>query len=82
MFCRPLFASSLLVVVRTLLQQARHEEMQILGCNILVDFIKAQVQFFSVARSGYLITLSKFTAQFDEPFVVGSEEAFVISIQL
>lgn len=39
----PLFASSLLVVVRTLLQQARHEEMQILGCNILVDFIKAQM---------------------------------------
>ena len=39
----PLFASSLLIIVRTLLEQTRHDEMQILGCSVLVDFINSQV---------------------------------------
>lgn len=38
----PLFASSLLGIVRTLLEQTRQEEMQILGCSTLVDFIDSQ----------------------------------------
>lgn len=42
--CRPLFASSLLGIVRTLLEQTRQEEMQISGCNTLVDFINSQVR--------------------------------------
>lgn len=41
--CRPLFASSLLGIVRTLLDETRQDEMQILACNILVDFINSQV---------------------------------------
>lgn len=40
---RPLFASSLLGTVRTLLEQTREDEMQILGCNILVEFVDNQV---------------------------------------
>ncbi|KAG2726037.1 hypothetical protein I3760_01G093500 [Carya illinoinensis] len=39
----PLFASSLLGIVRTLLEQTRQEEMQISGCNTLVDFINSQM---------------------------------------
>ncbi|XP_021659433.2 protein SEMI-ROLLED LEAF 2 isoform X2 [Hevea brasiliensis] len=38
----PLFASSLLGIVRTLLDQTSQDEMQILACNILVDFINSQ----------------------------------------
>lgn len=38
----PLFASSLLGIIRTLLEQTRQEEMQILGCSTLVDFIDSQ----------------------------------------
>ncbi|XP_076942808.1 protein SEMI-ROLLED LEAF 2-like [Bidens hawaiensis] len=39
----PLFASSLLGVVQTLLDQTQHDEMQILGCQTLVSFINNQV---------------------------------------
>ncbi|KAF8402310.1 hypothetical protein HHK36_013264 [Tetracentron sinense] len=39
----PLFASSLLCVVRTLLEQTRQDEMLILGCLTLVEFIKRQI---------------------------------------
>ncbi|KAK1356322.1 protein SEMI-ROLLED LEAF 2 [Heracleum sosnowskyi] len=39
----PLFASSLLGTVRTLLEQTQEDEMQILGCNILVEFVENQV---------------------------------------
>uniref|UniRef100_A0A2P2LNT1 Protein EFR3 homolog cmp44E n=1 Tax=Rhizophora mucronata TaxID=61149 RepID=A0A2P2LNT1_RHIMU len=38
----PLFASSLLEIIRTLLEQIRQDEMQILACNTLVDFISSQ----------------------------------------
>ncbi|KAJ7980704.1 Arm repeat superfamily protein [Quillaja saponaria] len=39
----PLFASSLLGIIRTLLEQTRVDEMRILGCNALVDFINCQM---------------------------------------
>ncbi|OVA04592.1 hypothetical protein BVC80_1713g22 [Macleaya cordata] len=39
----PLFASSLLSIVRILLDQTRQDEMRILGCHTLVDFINYQV---------------------------------------
>ncbi|KAL2506308.1 ARM repeat superfamily protein [Abeliophyllum distichum] len=39
----PLFASSLLGIVRTLLEQTEQVQMQILGCSTLVDFINSQM---------------------------------------
>ncbi|KAE8728210.1 hypothetical protein F3Y22_tig00004777pilonHSYRG00017 [Hibiscus syriacus] len=39
----PLFASSLLGIIRILLEQTRQDEMRILGCNALVDFINCQM---------------------------------------
>ncbi|CAI9777038.1 unnamed protein product [Fraxinus pennsylvanica] len=38
----PLFASSLLGIIRTLLEQTQQVEMQTLGCSTLVDFINNQ----------------------------------------
>ena len=49
--CRPFFAGSLLGIVRTLLEQTRQDEMRILACSILVDFINGQV------RNGYKVKL-------------------------
>ncbi|XP_018467652.2 protein SEMI-ROLLED LEAF 2-like [Raphanus sativus] len=40
----PLFSCSLLSIVRTLLEQTKEEEVQILGCNTLVDFISLQTE--------------------------------------
>ncbi|VVA90142.1 unnamed protein product [Arabis nemorensis] len=40
----PLFSCSLLTVVRTLLEQSKEQEVQILGCNTLVDFISLQTE--------------------------------------
>ncbi|ESQ36322.1 hypothetical protein EUTSA_v10006704mg [Eutrema salsugineum] len=40
----PLFSCSLLSIVRTLLEQTREEEVQILGCSTLVDFISLQTE--------------------------------------
>ncbi|XLR47188.1 hypothetical protein S83_031848, partial [Arachis hypogaea] len=38
----PLYASSLLAIIRTLLKQSRIDEIRILGYNTLVDFIECQ----------------------------------------
>ncbi|XP_028757188.1 uncharacterized protein LOC114716365 isoform X1 [Neltuma alba] len=38
----PLFASSFLGIIRTLLEQTRADEMRTLGCQALVDFINCQ----------------------------------------
>lgn len=39
----PLFASSLLTIIRTLLDQTRHDEMRILSCQTLADFVNSQM---------------------------------------
>ncbi|RWR96819.1 hypothetical protein CKAN_02622200 [Cinnamomum micranthum f. kanehirae] len=39
----PLFASSFLSIIRTLLDQTRQDEIRILGCHALVDFINSQM---------------------------------------
>ncbi|ONK72473.1 uncharacterized protein A4U43_C04F19800 [Asparagus officinalis] len=39
----PLFAPSLLSIVRTLLDQSRQDDMRILGCLVLVEFLNSQV---------------------------------------
>lgn len=38
----PLFASSLLSIIQILLDQPRHDEVQILGCQTLFDFVNNQ----------------------------------------
>ena len=38
----PLFANSLLGIIRTLLEQTQADELRILGCNTLVGFIDCQ----------------------------------------
>ncbi|XP_064934567.1 protein SEMI-ROLLED LEAF 2 isoform X1 [Musa acuminata AAA Group] len=39
----PLYATSLLSIVQTLLDQTRQDDMRILGCLVLVDFLNNQV---------------------------------------
>lgn len=39
----PLFASSLLTIIRTLLDQTRYDEMRILSCQTLADFVNSQM---------------------------------------
>ncbi|KAL4297081.1 hypothetical protein GQ457_12G002630 [Hibiscus cannabinus] len=39
----PLFASSLLGIIQTLLEQNRLDEMRIIGCNALAEFINSQM---------------------------------------
>ncbi|RYR07708.1 hypothetical protein Ahy_B05g075124 [Arachis hypogaea] len=39
----PLYACSLLAIIRTLLEQSRIDEIRILGCNTLDDFIECQL---------------------------------------
>ncbi|XP_022761675.1 LOW QUALITY PROTEIN: uncharacterized protein LOC111307761 [Durio zibethinus] len=39
----PLFASSLLGIIRTLLEQTRQDELRIMGCIALVEFINSQM---------------------------------------
>lgn len=52
---RPLFASSLLGIIRTLLEQTQQIEMQTLGCSTLVDFINNQVHLQLTSRLNYTV---------------------------
>ncbi|XP_062207771.1 protein SEMI-ROLLED LEAF 2-like isoform X2 [Phragmites australis] len=40
---RPLLATSSLIIIRTLLDQKAHDELRVLGCLMLVDFLNGQV---------------------------------------
>lgn len=47
---RPLFASSLLSIISILLDQTRQDEMQLIGCQNLFDFVNNQVS----SNGGYV----------------------------
>ncbi|GAB2294174.1 hypothetical protein Dimus_028394 [Dionaea muscipula] len=51
----PLFATSLLGIIQTLLDQTRETEIQVLGCHVLVDFINCQED------TTYMVNLEKLT---------------------
>lgn len=40
---RSLFASSYLGLIHILLDQSRHDEMRVLGCEAIYDFVTSQV---------------------------------------
>jgi hypothetical protein len=40
---RPLLATSSLSTIRTLLDQKAHDDLQVLGCLMLIDFLNGQV---------------------------------------
>lgn len=49
--CRLLFASSMLGIIRTVLEETRQVELQILACTTLVDLMNSQVSTKNVLLS-------------------------------
>ncbi|RYR30373.1 hypothetical protein Ahy_B01g055150 isoform B [Arachis hypogaea] len=63
----PLYASSLLAIIRTLLEQSRTDEIRILGCNTLVDFIECQTDGTYVFNlEGFILKLCQLAQEVGE----------------
>ncbi|RYR01371.1 hypothetical protein Ahy_B06g080247 isoform B [Arachis hypogaea] len=64
----PLFASSLISIIHTLLDQQRQDEMRIIGCYLLFDFVNNQVGFTS-ASTVPIFNFMDLTFQYDLLFL-------------